>query len=146
MQKLKVTLGTLMADISLWKTVTQIRKDPSRAFDIRTYWKQHIYPNTEAFNEEHKQLLLDVGGTQQPDGTVKKPEDLSDAKEDKLNEGFEALRDKEITIPRLNMTLRDFVRACKDPISEAVIDNMDKYCRPETSPKRGKSRGKNKRR
>lgn len=131
MATLSIKLAELMNDIAVWQELTNIKKAPAVAFDIRQYWKDHINKNTQTFTEEHKALLLGVGGDQQADGSVKIPDDLSQTKEDKLNKDFKALCDKEIKIPTMRLTLRDLMRACKDPVSEALLDGMEKYCRPE---------------
>lgn len=131
---LTITLQDLINAGPIWQTLTNIKKAPDKAFDIRTYWRAHIKPNTEIFAEEHRKLLETAGAVDDGTGKMEIPDNISEKKEKELTADFKLLCDKKIKIPTLNLTLKQLSMACKEPISEALLDGMEQFCKPEEKP------------
>lgn len=148
---LTIKLGDLFNDttqildngqMGLWARFMNIDKHPDAAYDIYEYHSNHLKPKRESFTKEHRKILEAAGAEDMGNGALEVPSYISAIKEDKMNDDFKTLCDKEIKIPTMKYTLKQIVKICRGPITEALLDNLKKYCKPVDKPSNKKKSAK----
>lgn len=146
---LTIKLGDLVTDtterlsngeLGLWTRFMNIDQHPDGAYDIYEYYSNHLKPKRESFNKEHRKILETAGAEDKGNGALEVPDDISEAKEEKMNDDFKTLCDKEIKIPTMKFTLKQIVKICRGSITGALLDNLKKYCKPIDKPSKKKAK------
>lgn len=146
---LTIKLGLLFEDttqvmpngtLGVWARFMNVEKHPDAAFDIYEYHSNHLKPKRENFTKEHRKILEAAGAVDIGNGALEVPDDISETKQEKMNEDFKTLCDKEIKIPTMRLTLKQIAKICRGPITEALLDNIKKYCKPVEKPSNKKKK------